>query len=152
MKYKKIAVLMLGLLMLSSCTKQQVGTSMGAVAGGIVGSAFGKGSGQIAMIAAGAAVGGLIGNSIGADLDRADRMYYNRTTQQTLENARSGHQSAWRNPDSGNHGTMMVNRTFQSNNGEYCREFTQKIYVGNKVSEGYGTACRQPDGAWKIVG
>lgn len=33
----------------------------------------------------------------------------------------------------------------------YCREFTRDIRVGGKIQEGYGTACMQPDGAWKIV-
>lgn len=152
MRYNKLAVLFLSSVMICSCTKEQVGTSMGAVAGGIVGSAFGKGTGNAAMIAVGAAAGAMIGNQIGASLDQADRQYYNRTAQQTFENAPAGMQSTWRNPDSGNHGTMVVNRTFQASSGGYCREFTQKIYVGQKVSEGYGTACRQPDGTWKIVG
>jgi surface antigen len=36
-------------------------------------------------------------------------------------------------------------------NGTYCREFQQTITVGGQTQEGYGTACKQPDGAWKIV-
>lgn len=42
-------------------------------------------------------------------------------------------------------------RTFQSN-GRYCREFQQEITVGGQRQQGFGTACRQPDGAWQIVG
>ncbi len=33
---------------------------------------------------------------------------------------------------------------------EYCREYQKTIYVGGKAVEGYGTACRQEDGAWEI--
>lgn len=33
----------------------------------------------------------------------------------------------------------------------YCREFTKEIKVGNQIQEGYGTACMQPDGSWKVV-
>lgn len=33
----------------------------------------------------------------------------------------------------------------------YCREYTKNVVVGNKVQEGYGTACLQPDGSWEIV-
>ncbi len=31
-----------------------------------------------------------------------------------------------------------------------CREFTRDIQIGGKVQQGYGTACRQPDGSWKV--
>ena len=33
---------------------------------------------------------------------------------------------------------------------EYCREYTKTIYIGGKAVEGYGTACRQEDGAWEV--
>ena len=32
-----------------------------------------------------------------------------------------------------------------------CREFQQTITVGGRTETAYGTACRQPDGDWKIV-
>jgi surface antigen len=32
-----------------------------------------------------------------------------------------------------------------------CREFTQRIVVDGEEVAAYGTACRQPDGSWKIV-
>ncbi len=35
--------------------------------------------------------------------------------------------------------------------GQYCREFQQTIVVGGQQQQGYGRACRQPDGSWKIV-
>jgi hypothetical protein len=40
---------------------------------------------------------------------------------------------------------------YQASNGEYCREFTQTVSVGGRAQEAYGTACRQPDGSWRIV-
>ncbi len=33
----------------------------------------------------------------------------------------------------------------------YCREYQRNVTVGNHVEQSYGTACRQPDGAWKVV-
>lgn len=36
-------------------------------------------------------------------------------------------------------------------NNPYCREYQRNVTVGNHVQESYGTACRQPDGAWKVV-
>ncbi|GEM_PF-6377417 len=37
-----------------------------------------------------------------------------------------------------------------NNGGDYCREYTQDFYVGNRLQTGYGTACLQPDGSWAI--
>ncbi len=36
-------------------------------------------------------------------------------------------------------------------NSPYCREYQRNVTVGHRVEQSYGTACRQPDGAWKIV-
>jgi hypothetical protein len=33
----------------------------------------------------------------------------------------------------------------------YCREFTQTFTISGETEKGYGTACLQPDGSWKIV-
>lgn len=35
--------------------------------------------------------------------------------------------------------------------GEYCREYTKPVRIGGERQESYGTACRQPDGSWRIV-
>lgn len=35
---------------------------------------------------------------------------------------------------------------------DYCREYTKTVYVGGRAVESYGTACLQPDGAWRIKG
>mgnify|MGYP003386597244 CR=1 FL=1 len=36
-------------------------------------------------------------------------------------------------------------------NSPYCREYQRNVTVGNRNEQSYGTACRQPDGAWKVV-
>ena len=132
-------------------SKQNIGTLAGAAGGAVVGSNVGKGKGNIVAIAAGTLLGGALGNKIGASLDRADMAYYNRSSQQALETAQTNTPITWRNPDSGNSGTITPTRTFQSNEGVYCREYNQTIVVQGKPTQGYGTACRQPDGSWKIV-
>lgn len=35
--------------------------------------------------------------------------------------------------------------------GDYCREYTRTVTIGNRREEAYGTACLQPDGQWQIV-
>ncbi len=69
-----------------------------------------------------------------------------------FENARTGEASTWRNPDSGNSGSITPTRTYQAPSGGYCREYQQDIIVGGETHKSYGTACRQPDGSWKIQG
>lgn len=154
---KKIASLAMVALLLTGCVrddgeldKQTLGGLTGAVGGAVVGSNVGKGKGNIAAIAVGTLLGAAIGSDIGRSLDRADRDYYARTSQRALENNKVGATSSWRNPDSGASGTFTPVKTYEKD-GSYCREFTQTIKVGDKVEKGYGTACRQPNGDWKIV-
>lgn len=35
--------------------------------------------------------------------------------------------------------------------GQPCREFTQEVVIDGEQETAYGTACRQPDGAWQLV-
>ncbi|SDF90571.1 Surface antigen [Limimonas halophila] len=131
--------------------KQSIGTIGGAILGGFLGSKVGGGKGQLWATGAGAAVGALIGSEFGKSLDRADRIYAARTTQAALEHTKSGQTSTWSNPDSGNSGKVTPTETFQRADGTYCREFQQTVTVGGETQQAYGTACRQPDGSWKII-
>ena len=151
-----LITVMAAALALSACThragqKETIGTMVGAAAGGLAGAQFGKGRGKLVTTSIGTLLGALAGNEIGRSLDRADRLALERTTQESLESAPSGEVTTWKNPDSGNEGTVTPSRTYQREDGTYCREFTQTIKVGGRTEEGYGTACRQPDGTWKIV-
>lgn len=132
-------------------SKEGMGTVLGGVGGAVAGSAIGKGKGNIVAIAAGTLLGAALGNSVGASLDRADMQYYNQSSQRALENTPSGQVVEWRNPDSGNSGTIVPQNVYRSDNGQYCREYSQTIRVGGELKKGYGQACRQPDGEWRIV-
>jgi surface antigen len=127
------------------------GALVGAGLGGLAGSQLGHGTGKLAATGAGVILGALLGGSVGQSLDRADLAYASRTTQSTLETVPSGQPVAWRNPDSGNAGTIVARPAYQAPSGQFCREFQQTITVGGQTQEGFGTACRQPDGSWKIV-
>lgn len=48
-------------------TKQDMGTAAGAVAGGVIGSQFGSGTGKTAATIGGAVVGGYVGNQLTKD-------------------------------------------------------------------------------------
>ena len=154
---KRIALVSVVTLGLAACQstgagqKEGVGTILGGVAGAVAGAQFGKGSGRVAAGAAGALLGAFLGNNVGKSLDRADQLALRRSTDNALENQPSGTAVAWKNPDSGNYGTVTPKPSYQDSGGKYCREFSQTVTVGGKTEEAYGTACRQPDGSWKVV-
>jgi len=152
MKTKVIASSLLVAMLATGCEnpKQAIGTLGGGALGAWAGSTIGKGTGNVVATAVGAVGGALLGGYIGGQLDQKDRMMAERTAQTAFESTRTGQAARWNNPDTGNSGVLVPTRTFQSSGGQHCREYTQTISVGGKKQEGYGTACRQPDGSWQI--
>jgi len=71
--------------------------------------------------------------------------------QSALEYNRTNQASTWVNPDTGGSGSVVPVKTFQNVQGQPCREFQETIVIGGREEQGYGTACRQPDGTWRIV-
>jgi surface antigen len=132
--------------------KENTGTLVGALAGGLIGSQFGGGTGErIAAGLAGAAIGGMIGNRIGASMDDEDRQRAYAAQMQALESGKSGAAVAWRNPDSGRYGSVVPGPVYQSN-GLQCRPFTHTVYIDGRPQVARGNACRNPDGTWTAVG
>ena len=131
--------------------KQDIGTGVGAIGGGVLGSTIGHGAGKTAATIGGVLLGGLVGNSIGKSLDNADRAAYEATSQKALETAQPGQSLPWRNAQSGNSGSITPSNYYQNAQGQYCREYNQTIVVGGQKENGFGKACRQPDGTWQIV-
>ncbi len=152
---RKTAIVSVVALSLAACAdsgqKQTGGALLGGIGGAIAGAQFGQGKGQLAAVAAGTLLGALIGSEVGKSLDRADRAAMAETTQASLETQPSGSTSTWRNPDSGNYGTVTPQPAYQTDSGQYCREYQQTVTVGGQTENAYGTACRQPDGSWKVM-
>jgi len=155
-KFKIVTATVL-ILSLSACEttggpKQSGGTLLGGIGGAVVGAQFGSGKGQLAAVAAGTLLGALVGSEVGRSLDKADLAYADRANQQA-QSAPIGHPIRWNNPQTGNSGTVTpVREGTDTATGNYCREFQQTVTIGNKTEQAYGTACRQPDGTWKVVG
>lgn len=129
-------------------TKTAIGALGGAAGGGLIAAAAGGGG---AAIAGGVILGGLLGGALGNYLDNQDKKMAAQTTDKALESSPTGQTSAWKNPDSGHSGTVTPTRTFKNAQGQDCREFQQTITVGGKTEQGYGTACRDAEGNWRIV-
>src|SRR5688572_489667 len=77
-------------------SNQDAGVLTGGVVGGLVGSRFGGGSGQILAIGAGTLLGAYIGGSIGKSMDDADRARMNHA----LEANAVGQPAYWTNQNS----------------------------------------------------
>ena len=148
----RIVPVLLCVFLLVSCanvgTKATVGAATGAAAGGLIGAAAGGGT---AGIIGGVLLGGLLGGAIGDSLDQRDKELAYREQQRVLEDYKVGQTASWTNPDSGNSGSFTPTKTYQDSRGDYCREYQQTVTVAGQTEEAYGTACRQPDGAWQVV-
>lgn len=132
-------------------SKQTGGTAIGAIAGGLAGSQFGSGRGQLVATGVGVLLGALAGGELGKSLDRADYAAMNQA-QNRVYSAPIGQTISWNNPQSGNSGTYVPIRDGRTNTGAYCREYQQTIYVGGQQQTATGQACQQSDGTWKIIG
>ena len=134
----------------SGIAKEEVGAIVGAGLGGLAGSFIGDGGGQLVAVGVGTMLGAIMGGEVGKSLDRADELALAHAQHEALENGVSGSTTTWQNPDSGHSGEIVPEPAYQQADGTYCREFQQTIVVGTKMESAYGTACRQPDGTWKL--
>jgi surface antigen len=125
--------------------QEQAGMVIGGILGGVLGNQVGGGHGRTAAIIAGTMAGAAIGGAVGHSMDETDRM----RTAQTLETVRTGVPSRWHNPDTGNDYTVVPTRTYDTAQGP-CREYTMDAVIGGRKEKVYGTACRQPDGSWRV--
>lgn len=159
-------------------SNQQAGTTvggvLGAVAGGLAGTQVGSGRGRTAAIIAGSILGGALGAGIGNRLTQQDNIYSQQTTQQALNTAPVNQPVRWQNPQTGTYGDVVATTpvyqqaytppqyqqqqqptygtTYSQPQTVDCRDYKQTIFVDNQRYEtATGTACRQPDGTWKIV-
>ena len=87
-----------------------------------------------------------------APLPPPEQQAMDDTLQHALENNPTNQASDWVNPDADHAGTVVPTRTFTGQAGQPCREFVTTVTIGGKEQQAYGTACRQPDGNWQVVG
>lgn len=86
-----------------------------------------------------------------AQLAPMEQQAMSDTFQYALENNPTNQAADWVNPDADHAGAVVPVRTFSDAQGRPCREFITTISIGGEQQQGYGTACRQPDGTWQIV-
>jgi len=84
-------------------------------------------------------------------LDPRDRPAAVAAHLRALQFGEPGAPVAWRNPETGHHGTIVPGPAYQSN-GQTCREFSHTVYVDNRPQTARGSSCRNPDGTWSPLG
>ena len=129
------------------CNRDVVGAIIGGITGGVIGSQIGDGSGRTAATVGGVILGIIVGGSIGRSMDEVDQ----NCVGQTLEHAPDQRTVAWQNPDDGVDYQVTPTSTYQNTQGQYCREYVTESTIGGETQQTYGTACRQPDGSWKLM-
>ena len=134
----------------NSPTQQEIGTGVGAVAGGVIGSLFGPGLGKVVTTAAGGLLGGWAGHAAGGALDDADKEKAAAAAEKA-QTAPIGETVSWNNPQSGHSGSTTVTKDSVGDSGNPCRDYQSTVTTGDGEDTAHGTACRQPDGSWTAM-
>jgi surface antigen len=130
----------------STSTGNLLGSAAGAALGGLVGSQFGKGGGNTVMTITGVLAGALAGGYVGRQMDPVDQACIGRALEATPTNQTV----AWKNPDTNSSYWVTPTRTYQDRAGTPCREYVTDAVIDGRRQRLNGTACRQPDGSWKL--
>ena len=120
------------------------GTIVGGVTGGLIANQFARGHGDRGLATVG---GALLGAIVGQSIDRANE----HCAYQALEYGRPNTQVVWADPAANYSYTVTPGAIQRSEDGRYCREYQAKVLIDGQLQDGYGRACRQPDGSWETV-
>lgn len=106
-KQTVVIALVIGLLGCAGMNKEQLGTGIGALAGGALGYAVDKKNGALV----GAALGGVVGNRIGASLDEKDKQALLAQSARALTASNDGQSSNWKSDHTGATATVTTRET-----------------------------------------
>jgi surface antigen len=86
-----------------------------------------------------------------ADEDPSDRSYVLDEVNQALETQRTKVETTWSNPETGNGGTIVIEKTFYRDTGEPCRTYRRTLdRPGAPPLVTEGTGCRIGPARWEI--
>lgn len=87
-----------------------------------------------------------------AQLTPGDREMNRKCIDKTLSEAPKGATWNWKNPKSGNSGTITPTSPLRRQAGQTCRTFNETVTLKDGRSEQIsGRACKKADGSWEIV-
>ncbi len=68
--------------------------------------------------------------------------------QSALETRPDGEALPWHNDRSGNAGEIKPVKTYMTELGVYCREYSEVLTIAGEAGEASNTGCRRADGTW----
>ena len=87
-----------------------------------------------------------------SEMTPADREMNRKCINKTLTEAPTGKTWSWKNPKTGNGGTVTPTSPRKSENGQVCRDFNETVTLKDGRTENItGHACRNRDGSWNIA-
>ncbi len=136
--------------MISGCAgsgwdRGDTGTVPAGALGGAAGSQIGSGSGTTIATVIGTLGGAVLGRKLGENMMQDDRQEFGSA----LETNSTGNTSSWVNPDTDSQYAVTPTNTYTAN-GSPCREFRMQASVDGTDDTITGTACRQPNGTWRV--
>lgn len=83
--------------------------------------------------------------------DPRDAAFLEPVLQRVLETARTDVETSWRNPETGNGGSIVVERTFYREPERPCRAYVRTLEAAGAAPQvTRGTGCRDSTGLWLI--
>lgn len=126
------------------------GKVTGPVGGAITGAeVFGEDP-ELAVM--GHLLGQVNGDRVYRVLNEKDLKLMSTLALATLNHGADNKIKTWRNGRSRHHGSFVASITWRTSDQIVCRRFINTIYVDETESRASGTACRQRDGTWAIMG
>ena len=92
------------------------------------------------------------GDDIADALNNEDLILMTALALSVLDHGADDHADTWRNRHSRHHSPFVAMTTWSTPDRILCRRFTNTIYIDQSTSHSNGTACRQRDGTWAIMG
>ncbi len=147
LKFLSVTVIIITAMLLSSCNKAELGSTIGGLSGAAIGGQLGdrKHRGRNAIL--GAFAGTLIGYIVGNEMDKYDKQRLN----QTFETSQSYKKVKWVNPDTHNNYEVTPEPAYSGRNGNPCRDAYIEAVIDGEYKQVKTTACRNNNGTWEII-
>jgi surface antigen len=141
----------LGSVQPAHANKEDIGTILGAIGGGLLGSRFGNGDGRVVATIGGVIVGAIVGREIGRYMDETDRQALILAQEESFRRP-ANDRVRWRGGRSGAHGeSYWVQEGYHVQYNYQCREYYSTVVAGGRSETVSGHACQFPDGSWRQV-
>ncbi|MDN2568004.1 RT0821/Lpp0805 family surface protein [Aquibium sp. A9E412] len=100
---------------------------------------------------AGIVGGGLVGGALGGGLSAAARQTALAAEYRALEATPAGEPVTWTDPNTGRSGRVTAAQPYQVGS-QNCRQYSHEIASAGETQRALGTACRNDDGSWTLLG